>query len=81
MGEAGRQVLEEEHKPEAYVEAVLALTISAQRFRPIVATAQLAARIGEQMQSWMTSAALAETLTKVAAEMHALTGGDETPVA
>jgi glycosyltransferase involved in cell wall biosynthesis len=75
MGERGRQVLEEEHKPEAYVQAVLDLSESAQRFRPLAATSQLAERVGEQVGVWMGSNAFDETLGKVAGEIHALTGG------
>jgi glycosyltransferase involved in cell wall biosynthesis len=74
MGERGRQVLEEEHTPEAYVQAILDLSESAQRFRPLAATSQLAERVGEQVRAWMISATFDEIFGKVAGEIHALTG-------
>jgi glycosyltransferase involved in cell wall biosynthesis len=74
MGERGRRVLEEEHQPEAYVQAILDLSESAQRFRPLAATSQLAERVGDHVRAWMSSAVFDETFGKVAGEIHTLTG-------
>jgi glycosyltransferase involved in cell wall biosynthesis len=73
MGARGRQVLEEEHQPESYVQAILDLALSAQRFRPLAATYMLAERVGEHLRAWTDEASCDKALETVAAEMHALT--------
>lgn len=72
MGERGRQVLEEEHQPERYVQAIFDLTACAQRFRPLAATYQLTERVSEHMRAWTDATAFDEALSKAAKEMHAL---------
>jgi glycosyltransferase involved in cell wall biosynthesis len=74
MGEKGRRILEEEHKPEGYVQAVLDLAESAQRFRPLIVTTQLAERVGRHLRAWVNPATFDEALGHVAGEMHALAG-------
>ena len=52
MGERGRRILEEDHTPEAYVQAIIDLVAKAQRFRPYAAVFELARTVGAKMQVW-----------------------------
>jgi ubiquinone/menaquinone biosynthesis C-methylase UbiE/glycosyltransferase involved in cell wall biosynthesis len=52
MGERGRRILEEQHAPEVYVQAVLDIAAQAQRFQPHAAAHQLAKRVIGEMRIW-----------------------------
>ena len=72
MGEQGRRVLTEQHAPEAYVNVLLDLLTSAQRFRPRAVAERIAERAGALMSTWMDVANSEQTLRHVAAEIHTL---------
>jgi ubiquinone/menaquinone biosynthesis C-methylase UbiE/glycosyltransferase involved in cell wall biosynthesis len=57
MGERGRRILEEQHSPEVYTQAVLDIAAQAQRFHPHAAAYQLAKRVGADMRIWGNHAA------------------------
>jgi ubiquinone/menaquinone biosynthesis C-methylase UbiE/glycosyltransferase involved in cell wall biosynthesis len=52
MGERGRRILEEQHAPESYTQAVLDIAAQGQRFQPHAAAYQLAKRMGGEMRIW-----------------------------
>jgi ubiquinone/menaquinone biosynthesis C-methylase UbiE/glycosyltransferase involved in cell wall biosynthesis len=52
MGERGRRILEEQHAPEVYAQAVLDIAAQAQRFHPHAAAYHLAKRVSAEMQIW-----------------------------
>ena len=52
MGAQGRHFLEEHHRPEMYVEALIAFIADAQHFSPQAAAYELAIRVGTAMQAW-----------------------------
>jgi SAM-dependent methyltransferase/glycosyltransferase involved in cell wall biosynthesis len=54
MGERGRRILEEQHAPEVYTQAVMDLVAEAQRFRPQAVAYELAKRVRGEMQVWAT---------------------------
>jgi ubiquinone/menaquinone biosynthesis C-methylase UbiE/glycosyltransferase involved in cell wall biosynthesis len=54
MGERGRRILEEQHAPEVYTQAVMELATAAQRFRPQAAAHDLAQRVSGAMRIWTT---------------------------
>jgi glycosyltransferase involved in cell wall biosynthesis len=54
MGERGRRILEEQHAPEVYTQAVIDLAAEAQRFRPHAAAYELAKRVSGEMRVWAT---------------------------
>jgi SAM-dependent methyltransferase/glycosyltransferase involved in cell wall biosynthesis len=54
MGERGRRILEEQHAPEVYTQAVMDLVAEAQRFRPHAAAYELAKRVSREMRVWTT---------------------------
>jgi SAM-dependent methyltransferase len=54
MGERGRRILEEQHAPEVYTQAVVDLAAEAQRFRPHAAAYELAKRVSGEMRVWTT---------------------------
>ena len=53
-GERGRRILEEQHSPEVYTQAVVDLAAQAQRFRPHAAAYELAKRVSGEMRVWAT---------------------------
>jgi ubiquinone/menaquinone biosynthesis C-methylase UbiE/glycosyltransferase involved in cell wall biosynthesis len=52
MGDRGRRILEEQHAPETYTQAVLDIAAQGQRFQPKAAAYQLAKRAGGEMRVW-----------------------------
>jgi len=54
MGKRGRHILEEQHAPEVYTQAVMQLATEAQRFRPRAAAYDLAQRVSRVMRVWAT---------------------------
>jgi len=81
MGAAGRRILEEEHTPQAYAQAMVDLAADAERFRPRGAAWTLARRAGTEMSVWVRPSAPRTSFGKVAEEIYALTNGtiDPTP--
>src|SRR5919108_1239699 len=57
MGEHGRRILEKQHAPQAYVQAIMDLTAAAQRFRSYATAYELAKRVGAEMRVWTSQAA------------------------
>lgn len=53
MGEQGRRLLEEQHAPETYAQAVVEFVAQAQKFRPRALSSQLATRAGALMSDWL----------------------------
>jgi SAM-dependent methyltransferase/glycosyltransferase involved in cell wall biosynthesis len=52
MGMYGRRILEDQHRPETYVQTIAALAKEAQRFRPYAVTRELAKHVNRIMQMW-----------------------------
>ncbi len=75
MGEAGRQLLEEQHRPDSYVAVLLELADQALLFRPRAVAYNLADRVGTQMSAWADALSSDQALKKAAAEILVLTKG------
>jgi ubiquinone/menaquinone biosynthesis C-methylase UbiE len=54
MGVYGRRILEEQHRPETYIQTIADLAAQAQHLRPYVVTRELAKRVNREMQMWTT---------------------------
>jgi SAM-dependent methyltransferase/glycosyltransferase involved in cell wall biosynthesis len=52
MGERSRRILESDHSPAAYAQAIIALVEDAQAFRPCAVAYNMARRVGEEMRQW-----------------------------
>jgi ubiquinone/menaquinone biosynthesis C-methylase UbiE/glycosyltransferase involved in cell wall biosynthesis len=52
IGERGRRILEEQHAPEVYTQAVLDIAAQAQRFQANAAAYQLTKRVAGEMRIW-----------------------------
>jgi glycosyltransferase involved in cell wall biosynthesis len=75
MGEAGRRLLEEQHAPELYAQAIVDFVRHAQSFRPRMLSSQLATRAGALMSDWL-GATIPERVAKTtAAAIAQLTKG------
>lgn len=74
MGERGRALLEEEHAPEAYAQAIVEFADAAGRYGTQAAAYQLARRATELMSDWLTPKSHEHTLKRVAAEIYQLSG-------
>lgn len=55
MGECGRCLLEAEHRPEVYVQALVDLVSLAERWRSYAAVRETYRRVTGELQTWMTS--------------------------
>lgn len=77
MGERGRRILEQEHAPELYAQAMLDFAVKAQGFRPHAASYKLAERAGRLMSDWLDAAKSGQAQTKVATEIYSLTHGSQ----
>jgi glycosyltransferase involved in cell wall biosynthesis len=75
MGQEGRRLLEEQHKPETYVATLLELAEQALLFRPRAVAYNLADRVGTQMSAWADALSSDQALKKAAEEILALTEG------
>jgi SAM-dependent methyltransferase/glycosyltransferase involved in cell wall biosynthesis len=53
MGARGRRILEEQHTPEAYAQALVELAAVAQRFSTHAVACELAHRVAREMRGWM----------------------------
>ncbi len=75
MGRRGRALLEEEHSPEAYAQAIVDFARVARHHAPLAAARELARRAGASMGDWTDEQSGAEHFRLVAAEILALTKG------
>jgi glycosyltransferase involved in cell wall biosynthesis len=75
MGQRGRALLEQEHAPEIYAQAILDFARVAQRQRTHANAYKLAQRAGALMSDWLSQTSQDETLKRVATEIHAITKG------
>lgn len=75
MGAAGRRLLEEQHTPELYAQAIVDFVSHTQSFRPRLLSSQLAARAGALMSDWL-GATIPDRIAKTtASEIVELTKG------
>ena len=75
MGQRGRALLEQEHAPEAYAQAILDFAGVAHRHAPHAAARKLAQRAGALMGDWTDEKSGANHFQRVAAEILTLTKG------
>lgn len=75
MGEEGRRVLEEQHRPELYVRGLLDLVAVAKRFYSAGAALSLADRVGEDMSLWLCPDRGNAFAEKVGADIYGIFGG------
>jgi glycosyltransferase involved in cell wall biosynthesis len=73
MGQRGRRILEEEHAPEAYAQAIVDFVTDANAFRTHALASQLARRAGALMSDWLGDAISDRAAKKAAAEIRELT--------
>lgn len=73
MGLRGRQVLEEEHAPDAYAQALTSFVHTAQRFRTRSAANKLARHAGALLSVWHTPKPDDAALRHIATEIFTLT--------
>jgi glycosyltransferase involved in cell wall biosynthesis len=73
MGQRGRALLEQEHAPEIYAQAVLNFAHIALRHRTHDAANRLAQRAGALMSDWIPQKSQDETFKRVAAEIFTIT--------
>ncbi|MFN2454457.1 MAG: glycosyltransferase [Pyrinomonadaceae bacterium] len=81
MGERGREMLETNHSPEKYAEAVIRLAQLAQDFRTHAAATSLAERAGALMSEWNKALTPDESVQRVATEICALMGASKNAAA
>jgi len=72
MGRLGRRVLEAEHAPARYVQAILELAKQSQARRPQVTMNRLADRTGVMLSEWANSRTAVEAVENVAKEIFEL---------
>lgn len=72
MGERGQQVLEEEHTPENYADAIIDLAGRAEKFRAQAMSNRLAERAGALISLWQDWPPPYEAFRKAATEIQAL---------
>ena len=73
MGTKGKQLLEEQHRPEIYAQAIINFSEQACKFRCKSVAYQLAKRVGQQMSNWVNYPLSGEEVKKTAEAIHFLT--------
>jgi glycosyltransferase involved in cell wall biosynthesis len=73
MGQRGRALLEREHAPETYAQAILDFAQVASRHRTRATAYKLAQRAGALMSDWLTEKSPDDTFKRVAAEIYTIT--------
>lgn len=73
MGERGRALLEEEHAPDAYAQAIMDFAAAAPRYRTRSAAHRLARHAALSMSEWLPPKSRDGTLKRIAAEIYELT--------
>jgi glycosyltransferase involved in cell wall biosynthesis len=70
MGRNGRRILEQQHAPEAYAQAIVDFAQKAQNFRHCSVASKLVERVGEQISLWSKSDLSDTTIKKAAEAIH-----------
>ncbi|MGH7998410.1 MAG: glycosyltransferase [Brasilonema sp.] len=70
MGRNGRRVLEQQHTPEAYAQAIVNFAKKAQSFRRCLQAYKLVERVGENISLWSSSELSDTEIRRVAEAIH-----------
>lgn len=73
MGKKGKQLLEEQHTPEIYAQAIIDFAEQACKYRCKSVAYQLAQRVGQQMGNWFGDRFLEGEVKRAAEAIHFLT--------
>jgi glycosyltransferase involved in cell wall biosynthesis len=75
MGQRGRALLEKEHAPDMYAQAIIDFARTAQRNGTHATAYKLAQRAGALMSDWITQKSQHDACKRVAAEIYVMTKG------